>query len=163
MSKLKLPGTIKMVITDFDGIMTDGCVYINENSVISRKISFKDVMGLHILRQNNIQVSIISGESSSAIDMLAKRFAVEDVHQNIRVKIDTVKSVLEKYGLSDEEFVYIGDDINDFEPLNFAKYRITVPNAADKVKKIKGIQMTKSCGGNGAFREVADCLADLKK
>ena len=52
----------------------------------------------------------------------------------------------------------IGDDINDVECLEFAKYKITVPHAVDKVKAIKGIQITKNEAGNGAFREVVDCL-----
>ena len=49
---LKLPKTIKMVITDFDGIVTDNCVYIADDGKISRKLNFKDVMGFSILRKN---------------------------------------------------------------------------------------------------------------
>lgn len=51
---LKLPKTIKMVITDFDGIVTDNCVYIADDGKISRKLNFKDVMGFSILRKINI-------------------------------------------------------------------------------------------------------------
>ena len=158
MSKLKLPKTIKMVLTDFDGIITDGCVYIDENGSISRKINFKDVMGIHLLKKNDIKIGIISGESNSAIEMLSKRFAIDEIHQNIRVKIDVVKSIVEKYELSEDEFLYIGDDVNDLESLTFAKHRVTVPNGVEKLKKIKGIKVTKNKGGDGAFREVADCL-----
>ena len=65
-----------------------------------------------------------------------------------------------KYNLDEEEFLYIGDDINDLEALNYVKYAITVPDAVNKVKAIKGIQITTSRGGNGAFREVVDSLID---
>ena len=57
--------------------------------------------------------------------------------------------------------MYIGDDVNDFDSLNFAKYRITVPNAVQKIKEIKNIQITESEGGNGAFREVVDAILDF--
>lgn len=55
--------------------------------------------------------------------------------------------------------MYIGDDINDIECLEFAKYKITVPHSVAKVKAVEGIQITESVAGDGAFREVADCLA----
>ena len=66
--------------------------------------------------------------------------------------------IIEKYNLTQEEYVYLGDDVNDLECLSFAKYKISVPHAVDKVKKIDNIQITQSQAGDGAFREVADCL-----
>lgn len=155
---LKLPKTIKMVITDFDGVVTDNCVYINDDFSMSRRLNFKDVMAFSILKKNGYKIGIISGEKNSAIEILAKKFEVEEVHQNIRVKIDVLKGIIDKYNLSEDEFVYIGDDINDVECLNFAKYKITVPHAVEKVKSVAGIQVTQNVAGNGAFREVADCL-----
>ena len=59
-----------------------------------------------------------------------------------------MKSIVERYGLSDEEFVYIGDDINDLDCLKFAKYKVTVPHAPEKVKAVEGIQITKNVAGN---------------
>ena len=69
-----------------------------------------------------------------------------------------MKNIVEKYNLTKDEFVYIGDDTNDLECLNFAKYKITVPHAVDKIKAVDGIQITENVAGSGAFREVADCL-----
>lgn len=157
---LKLPKTIKMVITDFDGVITDNCVYVNDNFTMSRKINFKDIMAFAILKRNNIQIGIISGESNAAIETLAKKFSIEEIHQNIRIKIDVLKGIVEKYRLNEEEFLYIGDDINDFDCLNYAKYKLTVPHAPSKLKSIAGIQITENEAGSGAFREVADCLTD---
>lgn len=62
MSNLKLPNTIKMVITDFDGVITDNCVYISDDGIMSRKINFKDVVGFYMLKRNGIDIAIISGE-----------------------------------------------------------------------------------------------------
>lgn len=156
---LNLPKTIKMVITDFDGVVTDNCVYINEDFTMSRKLNFKDVMAFSILKKNGFKIGIISGEKNSAIEILAKKFDIEEIHQNIRIKIDVLKDIIAKHRLSKEEFVYIGDDINDIECLEFAKYKITVPHSVSKVKAVEGIQITESTAGDGAFREVADCLA----
>lgn len=159
MQKLNLPKSIKMVITDFDGIVTDNCVYINEDFTMSRKLNFKDVMGFSLLKKNGYEIAIISGEKNSAIETMAKKFQIKEIHQNIRIKIDVLKDIIERYNLSQEEYVYIGDDVNDLECLNYAKYKVTVPHAVEKVKSAEGIQITLNQAGNGAFREVADCLA----
>ncbi len=155
---LNLPDTIKFVITDFDGVVTDNCVYIDADGNMTRKLNFKDVMAFSILRKNGYRIGIISGEKNSAIDIIAKKFNVEEVHQGIRIKIDVLKSIIERYGLSKDEFVYIGDDINDIEALEYSKYAVTVPDAVKKVKNIKGIQVTEALGGAGAFREIVDTL-----
>ena len=159
---VKLPNTIKFVITDFDGICTDNCVYIDSKGEMSRKINFKDIMGFSILKKNGYKVGIISGEKNSAIEKIAETFKIDEVHQGIRIKIDVIKSIVEKYGLSEDEYLYIGDDVNDYDSLCFTKYRITVPEAVKKIKDIDGIQITETHCGEGAFREVVDAVLSAK-
>ena len=149
---------IKMVITDFDGIITDNCLYVDNNGNMTRKINFKDVMAFSILQKNGIKTAIISGESNAAIEILAKKFDIKEIHQNIRNKIQVLKDIVEKYRLSKEEFLYIGDDINDYEALMYSKNAFTVPEAVDKIKSISHIKITKSPSGAGAFREIVDIL-----
>ena len=157
---LNLPKSIKMVITDFDGIITDNCVYIDASGNMTRKLNFKDVMAFSILKKKGYKVGIISGEGNSAIQVINEKFQLDEVHQNIRIKIDVLKAIIEKYNLKDDEYLYIGDDINDIEALEYSKNKITVPNAVDRVKEINGIQITSKSGGDGAFREVVDCLTN---
>ena len=149
---------IKMVITDFDGIITDNCVYVDNNGNMTRKINFKDVMAFSILQKNGIKTAIISGESNAAIEILAKKFDIKEIHQNIRNKIQALKDIVEKYSLSKEEFLYIGDDINDYEALMYSENAFTVPEAVDRIKSIPHIKITKSPSGAGAFREIVDIL-----
>ena len=153
-----LPDTIKFVITDFDGICTDNCVYIDSNGEMSRKLNFRDIMGFSLLKKNGYKIGIISGEKNSAIEKINKTFSIDEVHQDIRVKLDIIKLIVEKYQLKEDEYLYIGDDINDYDSLCFVKHRITVPDAVKKIKNIEGIQITQAHGGNGAFREVVDAV-----
>jgi len=157
---LKLPKTIKWIITDFDGVVTDNYVYINDDYSMTRRLNFQDVIGFNNLTKNGYKIAIISGEQNPAIELLTKKFKLTEVHQKIHNKIDVLKTILSKYSLSQEEYVYIGDDINDLECLNYAKYKITVPHAVDKVKRADGIQITTRESGCGAFREVVDCLTE---
>ncbi len=156
---IKLPQTIKMVITDFDGILTDNCVYVDEDGKMSRRINFKDVMGLSILYKNGYKIAIISGEKNKAIDILAEKFEIE-TYQGIRNKLEIVEQIVKNHGLSDEEWVYIGDDINDKDSLCRAKYAVTVPGAVKKIKEIPNIQITETPSGEGALREIADELVN---
>lgn len=155
---LDLSKKIKMVITDFDGIITDNCVYVDEKGCMTRKLNFKDIMAFSLLKKNGYKIGIISGEANSAIELLSKKFDIEEVHQGIRNKLEVLDMIIAKYNLADDEFLYIGDDVNDFESLSRAKYAITVPEAVDKVKLISHISITKNSGGNGAFREVVDSI-----
>lgn len=155
---ITFPSSIKWIITDFDGIITDNCAYIDENQNISRRVNFKDIMALSILKKNGFEVAIISGEKNSAIELMANKFNITEIHQGIRIKIEVLKSIIERYNLSPEEFIYIGDDINDIECLNYAKYKATVPNAVKKVLNLDNIQITESRGGEGGFREIVDAL-----
>lgn len=102
----------------------------------------------------------LSQEKNAAIETIAKNLEIKEVYQRIRDKLPILKDILKRKNLSQDEYLYIGDEINDIDCLNYAKYRITVPNATDKVKAIENIQMTETCGGNGALREVADCLVN---
>lgn len=163
MSKLKFSKNIRMVITDFDGVVTDNNVYIDENKNMSRKLNFRDVMGFSLLKKNGILIGIISGEQNSAMELVAEKFNIEDVHGNIRVKIDVLNSILEKYNLKEDEYVYIGDDVNDRECLEKARFKVTVNNAHKSILKIKDIQVTENNGGEGAFREIVDRILECKK
>lgn len=155
---IKLPKNIKFVITDFDGIITDNCVYIDEKGNMSRKLNFKDIMAFSLLKKNGYNVAIISGEANSSIEVLAEKFDIKEVYQGVRNKLDILKNIVHNYSLTEDEFIYVGDDVNDYDSLIFAKYSVTVPNAVDKIKKIEKIQITDNVGGNGAFREIVDSI-----
>ena len=155
---VSLPDTIKFILTDFDGVCTDNCVYIDSKGEMSRKINFKDIMGFSLLKKNGYKIGIVSGEKNAAIEKINQVFKLDEVHQDIRIKIDVIKHIMGKYQLSLDEIVYIGDDVNDYDSLCFVKHKITVPDAVQKIKNIEGIQITSARGGEGAFREVADSL-----
>lgn len=149
-----------MIISDFDGIFTDNSVIINADKSISRKVSFKDIMGVSLLVRNGYKVGFISGEKNPVIEMIAEKFNLTEIFMDVRVKIDVFKDILKRNNLSPDEVIYIGDDVNDKECLEYAGTKITVPNANKKIKNIKDIQITVSSGGDGAFREIADIILE---
>ncbi len=156
---LNIDKNVKIIVTDFDGIITDGYVYYSSvNDEETKRISFKDIMGMSIALKNGYKIGIVSGEKNSIIDKLAAKFNLEDVHQGIRDKLTVLKGISEKYNVPLSEICYIGDDINDIAALEVAGVAITVPGANYKVKQVPGILITRANSGDGVFREVVDSL-----
>jgi len=153
---MNIPKSIKMVISDFDGIFTDNSVIIDADKKISRKVSFKDIMGVSLLVKNGYKVGFISGEKNPVIEMIADKFNLTEIFMDVRIKLDVLKDIIERNNLTTQEVIYIGDDVNDKDCLEYVETKITVPNANKKIKEIKNIQITSSNGGDGAFREIVD-------
>ena len=159
MEKLKQDKhNIKLFICDFDGILTDGKLTVYSDGKTSKVIDYKDIMAIANLLKRNIKFAIISGEKSSAIDILKEKFPVIQTFQNERNKINVLKSLIEEHNLSPENILYMGDDINDIECLEYVSFPATVKNAHAQVKKIKNIFITSNEGGCGAVREVVDYI-----
>ncbi|EKE03109.1 MAG: acylneuraminate cytidylyltransferase [uncultured bacterium] len=154
---------IKLIATDFDGVVTDGFVYYSNESLEEiKRVSFKDIMGMSLAVKNGYKVAIISGERNKIIDRVANKFNLEDVHQGIKDKLAILLSISEKYSLPLSNICYLGDDINDIPVLEKVGLAVTVPDANCKVKDLNNIYITTAQAGNGAFREVVDLLLDRK-
>ena len=160
---LNLSNDIKMIVSDFDGVFTDGSVYISENNDVQKRLNFKDIMGVHLLITNGINFGIISGEASNILNYFKNNFHLEDIYGGVRQKGPVLDDILKKYNLSEDEVLYIGDDINDIPAMNLVKYRIAPKNVNPIViKKVDNLQITNAFGGDGAIREIADTLLELK-
>ena len=160
---LDLSREIKIIISDFDGIFTDNNILISESGSTYKRLNYKDIMGVSVAKKNGIIVAIVSGDISPSIDFLGQRFSLDDIHQGVREKLPVVKSILEKYNLLPDNAVYLGDDINDIQSLEYIKYAVIPAHANYKVKAVEGVQIANSLAGDGLFREVVDNIIELKK
>jgi YrbI family 3-deoxy-D-manno-octulosonate 8-phosphate phosphatase len=159
---LKLSSSIKFIATDFDGVFTDCLVYIDENMVQQKKMSFKDIMGVSLALKNDFKIAVISGETSNILNYFKEKFSMDEIHKGVRDKGSVLKRLMEKYNLDSNEVLYIGDDINDIGAFDCVDYKIAPKNANDVVKRMQNMQITQNYGGDGAFREVIDCLLAVK-
>ena len=149
---------IKAIVSDFDGVFTDCTGLVDCNGNVSKKINFQDVLAIAILLHFGIKVAIITGEHSGAVDYLKRKFPKISVFQDIMYKLPVLKDYLSLQGLTKDEVLYIGDDINDAEVLQYVGFKATVPNANHMVKDIDGIMITETSGGQGVLREITDAV-----
>ena len=152
---------IKVIISDVDGVLTDGGVYYSEKGEILKKFNTRDGMAIKLMRYG-IKTIIVSQEKSKIIQARAKKIKASDVFTGILKKELLLPKICKKYQVSKSEIAYIGDDMNDYEIMKKVGFSAT---PADGMKKIKLISdyICKTKGGAGAFRELSDLILDNRK
>ena len=161
---LKLSKEIKMIVSDFDGVFTDGSVYISEKNEVQKKLSFKDIMGVSLLIKNGYNFAIISGEQSNILNYFNEKFGIKEIHGGIRQKGFVLDEIMKKYNLKPNEVLYVGDDINDIPAMELVDYRIAPKNLNPILQvKVKNLQILQNSGGNGAIREIVDTLLNMEE
>ena len=157
---------VKLVITDVDGVLTDGSIYKGGNEITYKsfnnfelkKFSVLDGAGVALARLLDFHIAFISGRKSSATDIRANELNITDVYNGTLNKMTPYKDLKSKYSLNDEDIAFIGDDIIDLNLMEIVGAPIAVANAYHLVKDI-AIFTTHLPGGQGAFREAIDWLA----
>jgi len=148
-----------MLISDVDGVWTDGSFYKGPDSFEFKKFSVFDGVGMAMARTADLRIALISGRYSPATESRAKELKIKDVYNGTLNKIPAYEELKKKYELDDSSIAYLGDDWIDIPVMNRVAVPIAVENASLEVKNI-AIHITKTSGGNGAFREAVEWIID---
>lgn len=152
---------IKLLCLDFDGTLTDGGVYISEDSKESVRCDRRDGLGLEFLQKHtDVEIVILSRERNKVVAVRAKKLKVSCT-QGLNDKMSNFIEEIEKRGLDISEVCFMGDDLNDLEVIKKAGLGIAVGSAFEQVKKVADY-VTKKNGGNGAVREVCELIIYAK-
>ncbi len=152
---------IKMLISDVDGVLTDGTIYKSSSGEELKKFNVTDGSGIAMARATGLKIALISGRYSKATSIRAKEMRIEDVYNGTLDKIEPYTELKEKYDLEDEEIAYLGDDIIDLPVMEIAGVPIAVANAVDIIKDV-ALHITAKSGGDGAFREAIDWIITVQ-
>ena len=152
--------SIKLFLTDVDGVLTDAGMYYSENGDELKKFNTHDGMGMKMLREAGIKTGIITTENTKIVENRAKKLNVDYLYQGKREggKLEVAKEICEKEGITLEEVAYVGDDINCFDLLSSVGFAACPANALPKIKSIPGIIHLQKCGGDGAVREFVEWI-----
>ncbi|MFQ6673467.1 MAG: KdsC family phosphatase [Fidelibacterota bacterium] len=149
---------IKIVLTDVDGVFTDGTIYKGNDGVELKRFSVLDGAGVALAKMAGLKVAIISGRYSPATDERARELGLDDdCYQGDRDKLSVLAVLKEKYGFADDEAAFIGDDLIDLSTMAKVGFPIAVANAHPLVKKTAKFT-TEARGGEGAFREAVELI-----
>ena len=142
----------KLVITDIDGVWTDGGMYYTAEGDVMKRFSVKDGWGVIFLRELDIPVAIMTGE--------ADKLKINYCYLGVKDKVAQAEELCRELGISLGEVAFIGDDLNDLPLLRLVGYSASPGNTPEYIKReVKYV--TTAHGGYGAFREfVEKLLAD---
>ena len=148
---------IKIILTDVDGVLTDGGMYYSDKGDILKKFHARDGMGISLLRKNKIPTIIVTKESTLMVKAWAKKMHVAKLYDGIKQKEEIIELVCSEFKVTSKELAYIGDDVNDIGLLSKVGFSAVPNDAISSNKKIVDY-VCKTDGGKGVLREIADLL-----
>ena len=155
----KLSG-IKLVLTDCDGVLTDGGVYYGEAGEELKKFNIRDGMAVERMRNlAGVDTGIITGELSPSVKKRAEKLKIIELHLGAKDKPAVLKDIMQRLKLDVSEIAYIGDDSNDLEVMAMVGFTATPSDALSFVKE-KADYICEAKGGEGAFRELAELVIE---
>ena len=156
---LKNLKSIKLVITDVDGVLTDGGMYYSETGKIFKKFNTKDGMGVEILHNLGIKTIFLTRENSKIAKLRAKKVNADSCYVNIKNKSSIIKKICREFHVKPQNIGYIGDDLNDLEIMKQVGFTASPIDSNKAIRKLSDLKC-KTKGGNGVFREFADFIID---
>jgi len=148
---------IKLLLMDCDGVLTDGRIWLFENGEEQKGFHTRDGLGIDLLHRAGVRSGIISGRTSSAVEIRARTLGMSFLVQGHENKVEAFSDVLAQAGVTNAEVSYIGDDLNDIPLLVQSGLGVAVADAAFETRQ-RAHFVTKASGGFGAVREVIELI-----
>ena len=157
----QIPETVKLIICDFDGVVTDNLVITDQDGRESITASRSDSMHIKALREKGIELMILSSEPNPVVLARAKKIGVEAINNaGMQNKGRVMREILEQKNIQAENVIYIGNDLNDLPCFEIAGWSVAVADAYPEIIRAADHVLTRN-GGHGAVRELCELV--LKK
>ena len=148
---------IRLLISDVDGVLTDGGMYYSEKGEILKKFNAKDGMGVEILLRSKVKTILLTRENSSIVKKRGAKIKAAATYIGTFNKELQLHKICKKFQVSPAEIAYIGDDLNDLEIMKLVGFAAMPLDGIKDLRKIVDY-VCRNNGGNGAFREIADLI-----
>ncbi|WP_338151271.1 HAD-IIIA family hydrolase [Persephonella sp. IF05-L8] len=152
---------IKWFILDVDGVLTDGKIIYDTQGKELKQFNVKDGLGINLLHRAGIKTAIITSRNSSIVEKRASELGITEVIQNAKNKLEAYIYLKEKFNITDEEILYVGDDLVDIPILKRVGFPVCVKDAVNELKDLV-VYVTRKKGGEGAVREIAELILKLQ-
>ena len=154
--------SIRLLVLDVDGVLTDGQIYINSNGDEIKKFNVKDGLGIKLMQESNIEIALVSGGSPKSTIHRAEKLKIKNCFFDVKNKKNMIIKLIKIMKLNKDQVLYIGDDLNDLCVKNVVGIFATPKDATKIVRNQADLVLSKN-GGDGAIREVAEILLKDKQ
>jgi HAD-superfamily hydrolase, subfamily IIIA len=146
---------IKAVIFDVDGVLSAETIPLHPNGDPMRTVNIKDGYAIQLAQKMGLRVAILTGGNTESVRMRYERLGLEDVMMGCAVKIEAYEAFKQKYGLDDEEILYMGDDVPDYEVMQRCGCPCCPADACAEIKSVS-VYVSSRQGGYGCGRDVLE-------
>ena len=161
MSLEKRAFPIKLILSDIDGVLTDGSIEISHDAHESKRFSTLDGYGIRLWQQAGYKMGLITGRDSPCIYHRAKNLGIGIIRAGTFAKWEAVIEIADELNLSVSEIAFIGDDYPDLPAIRAVGLGVTVPHAPQELKNAAEY-ITQRAGGYGAVRDLIDQILKVK-
>ena len=152
---------IKAFVFDVDGVLGMDKVWLHPNGEMLRTMNIKDGYAMQLAIRMGYKIAIISGGISESVKNRFIKLGIEDIFMNSQNKLEDYNSFKKKYALSDNEIVFMGDDLPDYEVMLQAGMPTSPSSASEEIKAISKYISDKA-GGEGAVRDIIQQVMRLQ-
>lgn len=146
---------IKAIIFDIDGVLSSETITLSSEGEPLRTVNIKDGYAIQLAMKLGLRIVILTGGKTKSVRIRYEGLGVEDIYMGCAVKIETYDEFLKKYGLTDEEVMYMGDDIPDLEIMRRVGCPVCPKDACPEIKVVS-IYVSDRIGGHGCGRDVIE-------
>ncbi len=148
---------IKLILSDVDGVLTDGGISFDNNGIESKKFHIKDGLGIKMWQRAGFRFGILTARTSHIVKVRSAELGIEIVRQGFEAKLPTAETLAKSMDLQMNEICYIGDDLTDLPVLRAVGLGVAVADAVDEVLAAADL-ITSKAGGQGAVRELIETI-----
>jgi 3-deoxy-D-manno-octulosonate 8-phosphate phosphatase (KDO 8-P phosphatase) len=153
---------IRLLVLDVDGVLTDGRLYFGARGEQMKCFHVRDGAGIKQVLKAGLQVAVISGRQSKAVEKRMTELGVNWIRQGVEDKLTALRELLDLTNLTPQAVASVGDDIPDLPLLEVSRLAIAVADAHPSVKS-QAHFITQLPGGLGAVREVCDLILETRR
>ena len=153
---------IELILSDVDGVMTDGNITYDNQGIETKSFHVRDGLGIKLWQRAGHRFGILTARTSHIVKLRASELGVEILRQGVDQKFPVAMQIMESLGLKPEQVCYIGDDLTDLEVMNRVGLPASVSDGVAEVRSAAKL-VTKATGGRGAIRELVEILLESQK
>ena len=146
---------IKAIIFDIDGVLSSETITLSSEGEPLRTVNIKDGYAIQLAMKLGLRIAIMTGAKVTSIRKRYEGLGVEDIYIGCSVKIETYETFLHKYGMTDKEIMYMGDDIPDLEIMRRVGCPVCPKDACPEIKEVS-IYVSGRIGGHGCGRDIIE-------
>lgn len=150
-----------MILSDVDGVMTDGRIVIDNSGVETKSFHVRDGLGIKLWQQAGFHFGILTSRNSRIVKIRAAELGISVVRQGFEDKLVAAQEIFSSLQIQPQEVCYIGDDLPDIPVLTQVGLSVTVSDGTDEVKAVSKWVLNAG-GGGGAIRELVERLLKAK-